>query len=198
MKTLDAVARRRRTRSATRSQRVRVETAQGEWFGWARTRTPLYGTRSHGRIALRPGGQSLWLILVALIVAAAFTHGWLRLAIGATAGVAVVVIAVTILWKPHGRCYAHSLRAGSLVRLPRRPWTAARIEKADHFDGLIYLDFHGGTSLVYEPHREVTRVRLYGKPAYLWVHGRVMGAINWGALPASHKRTRWAKLRHRY
>ena len=199
MKTIDHLATRvRRPRPGPAKARVRVEAADREWFGWLRTRTPLYGTRRGGRMAIRPAPQWLWPTLVALTAAAILTQGWIRLTAALAAGGLVALLALTLPWQSDGRCYAHQLRPGAYVRLPRRPWTVARVRKADYFNELMYVEFYGGTSLVYEPRREVTRIRLYGKPAYLWVHGRVMGSHNWSALSRRYKHTRWSRLLGRH
>lgn len=165
------------TRPRTSERQVRVEHADTEWFTWLRTRTPILGHRQGQLIALRPGGRKARMSLLAIACAVAATASaglstiaWLA---GASAALLTIGFACTAPWVPQQRRYAHDLAAGDLIRMPRRPWTAGIVTKADTYDGLTYVDIFGDHALVYEANREVARVYLDGPLAHKWIYGRV-------------------------
>ena len=63
-------------------RQVKVHTADGEWFAWLRTRTPLLGARKDNLIRLRPGGRWLRRIATASVLCALFEPGFQALLAG--------------------------------------------------------------------------------------------------------------------
>mgnify|MGYP007112927722 CR=1 FL=1 len=158
-------------------RQVKVHTADGEWFAWLRTRTPLLGARKDNLIRLRPGGRWLRRIATASVLCALFAGLSGRIAaslvLALVATVLVAVTATTALWSPQSRRHVQDIQLGDLIRLPRRPWLAGIVVAVDTYDGLTYVDLHGDHQLVCEAPREVARVYPEGKLTHQWIYGRV-------------------------
>lgn len=165
-----------RTRAAS-ERTVRIETEEGEWFAWLRTRTPLLGARRDRLIRLRPGGTRTWQAVAIATAATALAGlagaGGVAVALAAITVALTVIAACTIPWVPQQRRYAQDLRPGDLIRVPRHPLTAGIVIKADTYDGLTYVELHGEHHMVFENRREVARIYLDGKLAHQWIYGRI-------------------------
>lgn len=167
----------RRTQEPS-ARTVRIETTEGEWFTWLRTRTPLLGARRDRLMRLRPGGRSMAPKAAAGTAALAATAailgaGGVATLMGTLAVALVAVTVCTIPWVPQQRRHARDLRPGDIVRVPRKPWAAGIVMKADTYNDLTYLELLGEHHLVFESRREVARIYFDGKLAHQWVYGRV-------------------------
>lgn len=161
---------RRRTYSVVRADR--------HWHTWGRCHTPMWGSRPHGRIALRPAPRvfafalvclSSIAVMAVLVDAVSSTERWVWVLL-ACAGWVSYLAGCPV--RREGWTRAETVVPGDMIRQPRRPLSARIVSSAHTINGVTYVQFHEGPARSYDAHREVTVVRARAERHVRWHYGR--------------------------